>query len=86
MQPKTETAGAPREGNRPQISALGQAQSNCNPVDLILSRLEGTKRYGDGYTAKCPAHQDRHASLSVCEGDDGRALVQRPRDPEALPE
>ena len=41
MQPKTETAGAPREGNRPQISALGQAQSNCNPVDLILSRLEG---------------------------------------------
>ncbi|MCC6223447.1 MAG: hypothetical protein IT201_08160 [Thermoleophilia bacterium] len=41
----------------------------------LLGRLEGVRRSGDGWTARCPAHEDRHASLSVGEGADGRALV-----------
>lgn len=28
-----------------------------------------------GYMAQCPAHDDRTASLSISEGDDGRALI-----------
>ncbi len=42
----------------------------------ILSRLQGVKRSGDGWTARCPAHEDRHASLSVTSAEDGRTLVK----------
>ena len=45
------------------------------PVPRLLARLEGVRRSGAGWMARCPAHEDRHASLSVAEGDDGRALV-----------
>lgn len=44
--------------------------------DRLLGRLHGVKRTGAGrYMARCPAHEDRSASLSVRELDDGRALV-----------
>src|SRR5262245_56027372 len=33
-------------------------------VDLI-ARLNGVRRSGKGWTAKCPAHDDGHSSLSV---------------------
>ncbi len=45
------------------------------PVDRILEQLERVKRSGSGWQARCPAHADRHGSLSVGEGDDGRVLV-----------
>ena len=41
----------------------------------FVSRLDGVKRSGNGWEARCPAHKDRQASLSVSEGDDGRVLV-----------
>jgi hypothetical protein len=41
----------------------------------VLARLDRVRPYGDGWTARCPAHEDRTASLSVAEGDDGRALL-----------
>jgi hypothetical protein len=45
-------------------------------ADALLSRLGGVKRSGvDRWLALCPAHEDRHASLSVRELDDGRLLV-----------
>jgi hypothetical protein len=40
----------------------------------IITRLEG-KRNGKGWTANCPAHEDRNASLCIDEGDDGRTLL-----------
>ncbi len=43
--------------------------------DEFLSRLSGVKRTGSGATAKCPAHQDAHASLSISTSDDGRILL-----------
>lgn len=46
------------------------------PVELLLFRLEGVRKSGNGHVARCPAHKDRSASLSVCEGRDGRALVK----------
>ena len=46
------------------------------PADLLLSKLEGVRKSGNGHVARCPAHADRSASLSVCEGRDGRALVK----------
>src|SRR5262249_33016148 len=45
------------------------------PVELVLSRLSGAKRNGTGWSARCPAHDDRAPSLSVGAGDDGRALI-----------
>lgn len=44
-------------------------------LDRVLERLDGARRSGSGWTARCPSHEDRHASLSVGEGDDGRVLV-----------
>ena len=44
-------------------------------ADLLLSRLENTKRSGKGWIARCPAHADRSASLSLTESDDGKTLV-----------
>jgi len=41
----------------------------------LLSGLKGAKPSGSGWTAKCPAHDDRRQSLSLREGDDGRALL-----------
>ena len=46
-----------------------------DPVDNLLSRLDRVRKAGRGWTAKCPAHEDRTASLSVTAGDDGRVLV-----------
>lgn len=46
------------------------------PVDRLLQKLPDAKRNGKGWSARCPAHDDRRASLSISEGDDGRALVR----------
>ena len=46
------------------------------PVELVLSKLRGVKSVGDAWQARCPAHEDRKPSLTVSEGDDGRALVR----------
>ena len=46
-----------------------------NPIDRLLPRLESVRQSGKGYTAKCPAHSDRSASLSVSEADGGKVLL-----------
>jgi putative DNA primase/helicase len=46
------------------------------PVARLLSLLKAVKKKGNGWSARCPAHDDRRPSLSVSEGDDGRALVK----------
>ncbi len=45
------------------------------PVDLVLDRLEGVKERDKGYQALCPAHEDREPSLSVSEGEEGKAIL-----------
>src|SRR5579859_7376119 len=45
------------------------------PVNTLLAKLPSAKKSGNGWLARCPAHEDRRASLSVSEGDDGRALL-----------
>lgn len=40
-------------------------------VHDALSRLSGVKRSSNGWTAKCPAHDDARNSLSVTESKDG---------------
>lgn len=44
----------------------------------ILPRLKGVKKSGAGWAARCPSagHDDKHASLSISEGSDGKLLLQ----------
>ena len=42
----------------------------------FLNRLDGAKTQGDGWIARCPAHDDGKPSLSIKEGDDGRILLK----------
>jgi hypothetical protein len=43
-------------------------------TDDILARLKGVHRSGDGWMARCPAHDDQNPSLSISCGQDGRIL------------
>lgn len=45
------------------------------PLQTVLDRLRDVRPSGNGYAAKCPAHEDHHASLSVSRGDDSRVLL-----------
>jgi putative DNA primase/helicase len=45
------------------------------PVRLVLERLPNARLAGTGkWSARCPAHDDRVASLSIATGEDGRVL------------
>src|SRR5829696_4770786 len=41
----------------------------------ILRRLKGVRKSGEGWTARCPAHNDRQNSLSIHHRD-GRWLLK----------
>ncbi len=42
----------------------------------ILSKFSSVKPTKGGWSARCPAHEDRQASLSISEGRDGRVLLK----------
>ena len=45
-------------------------------TDALLSRLDAVRETGRGrWIARCPAHDDRKASLAIREVDDGRVLI-----------
>jgi hypothetical protein len=50
-----------------------------DPTTLVLERLRAaghdSKQTGRGWSCRCPAHEDRNASLSIGTGDDGRVLL-----------
>lgn len=45
-------------------------------IQEFLSRLEGVHGGNGQWSACCPAHEDRHQSLSVRAGQDGRILLK----------
>jgi hypothetical protein len=47
-----------------------------DPIQQLLGKLKGVKESGKGWIARCPAHEDGNASLSISEGDDGRVLLK----------
>jgi hypothetical protein len=42
----------------------------------LLTKFAGVKKTSSGWSARCPAHEDRQASLSIGVGDDGRVLLK----------
>lgn len=45
-------------------------------LEALLTQLDGVSRTATGSLARCPAHDDRRASLSVGEGADGKLLLK----------
>lgn len=41
----------------------------------VLARFPGARSTGSGWQVRCPAHEDRVASLAISEGGEGRVLV-----------
>jgi putative DNA primase/helicase len=41
-----------------------------------IAKALGGRRAGCGWMARCPAHDDREPSLSICDADDGKVLVR----------
>lgn len=52
------------------------SRENLKPIQKLLDRLEGVRESSGSWQALCPAHDDREPSLSVGEGEDGRALLR----------
>jgi putative DNA primase/helicase len=54
------------------------AAANDSPIFRLLAALgESVKSAGPGkWSARCPSHDDRHASLTITSGDDGKALLK----------
>lgn len=74
--PGAGTPGSPKNaGLSSRRKSTASAIASGNPVESLLARLDGVRRTGRGWMAKCPAHPDRHASLSIGEGTDGRVLL-----------
>jgi putative DNA primase/helicase len=59
--PRTNSQGAQAESAAPDKRPI--------MPDTILGRFPAAKRSGAGYLANCPAHDDKHPSLSVTTKD-----------------
>ncbi len=65
------------------VHSLGiKGDRPMKPVDKVLERAGGPKESGSGWLVRCPlpdhgrGRGDRNPSVSVSEGEDGRALVR----------
>lgn len=65
------TGSGPHENS----NATPITTSTMPSVDIVLSRLDRVRKNGAGWTARCPAHEDKTASLSIAVGNDGRLLL-----------
>ena len=45
------------------------------PIERVLERFPGAKEHRQGWSARCPAHDDKKPSLSIGVGEDGRVLM-----------
>lgn len=51
------------------------ADLRLHPIDKLIERLEGVKRHGTGFRARCPACGGNSAKLSVSEAVTGSVLL-----------
>lgn len=50
--------------------------SSATPLERVLAALPGVRQNGSQWKARCPAHDDRQASLSVGVGEGGKVLLR----------
>lgn len=57
-------------------SVAGTNGHSSDPMALVLAKLNGvTQSSPDQWSARCPAHADNRASLSVKRGEEGKVLL-----------
>jgi len=56
-------------------STVLQEKYTSDPTERLLSRLDRVRRCGKGWIARCPAHEDKTASLSVAVGEGGACIL-----------
>src|SRR5215831_14224514 len=49
--------------------------NRSTPPQQVLDGLEDVRRCGDGWSARCPAHDDQNPSLSLGVGEKGQVLL-----------
>jgi putative DNA primase/helicase len=55
---------------------MGEARRRTSAaLDKVLDKLSDVKPCGKGWSARCPAHDDHHPSLTVTEADNGLILM-----------
>jgi len=52
-----------------RASGASAAMTPTVSIPDILGRLQGVRRARDGWSARCPAHEDDRPSLSISRGD-----------------
>lgn len=58
-------------------STANELYRSASPANTLLSRLDRVRETATGcWVARCPAHDDRHPSLSLKECSDGTLLVK----------
>jgi len=60
----------------PDPCAPGVRRVMMLALDEVLARLEGVRASSGYYVARCPAHSDRNASLSIRKSEGGKVLIK----------
>jgi hypothetical protein len=60
----------------PAVGDHHEPKSSASQLQNVLAHLTGVRCSGDGrWMSRCSHHDDRNASLSIREGDDGKVLL-----------
>ena len=49
---------------------------DADPLDFLLSKLDGVRSRSGYWMARCPAHEDQEASLSVARGTEQPVVLK----------
>jgi hypothetical protein len=58
-----------RNWEKPRPAAAVYPDRDSLTAEALLSRFDQVRPIRGGWTARCPAHEDRHPSLSIKRGD-----------------
>ncbi len=65
-----EPAGRRRRATRRALAMIEQEGDGRGMTSAeLVAQLDGVKRQGAGWIARCPAHEDRHQSLKIDDRD-----------------
>ncbi len=59
---------------RPTLAYTNSPRPVAYTVDELLGHFDQVRRNGKRWSARCPAHTDKHPSLAITEGDKGWLL------------
>ncbi len=63
------------EGDPEPVQARTSEGSPATTVDDVIARLQGVSKRGDGWVARCPAHDDKSPSLKIDRGPRDNVLL-----------